>query len=94
MKRSKYLPFDLLSCTIWAVLMGSLGYAFGASLEALLGQVKHYEKFVVLFIVAVGLTGWLVRRLWSRRQRRRAIKSEERSRCQGSEHPNADDTVR
>lgn len=69
MKRGKYLPFNLLSCTIWAALMGSLGYMFGASLEALIGQIKHYERFVVLFILFIGVAGWLIRRWWSRRQR-------------------------
>ena len=69
MRKGKYLPFNLLSCAIWAAVMGSLGYVFGASLEALIGQVKHYEKFVVLFIIIIGLAGWLIRRSCSRRQR-------------------------
>lgn len=68
MRKSKYLPFDFLSCMIWAILIGGLGYIFGASLEALIGQVKHYEKFVVLFIIIVGLGIWLLRRLWNKRQ--------------------------
>jgi membrane protein DedA with SNARE-associated domain len=68
MKRGKYLPFDFLSCTIWAVLVGGLGYTFGASLEALIGQVKHYEKIVVAFIILVGLSVWLFRRAQSRRE--------------------------
>lgn len=68
MRKSKYLSFDFLSCTIWAILIGGLGYMFGASLEALIGQVKHYEKFVVLFIIIVGLGAWLLRRLWNKRQ--------------------------
>ena len=53
---------------IWAILIGSLGYMFGASLEALIGQVKHYEKIVVLFIIIIGLGAWLLRRVWNRRQ--------------------------
>jgi membrane protein DedA with SNARE-associated domain len=68
MKRRRYLPFNFLSCTIWAVLVGGLGYLFGASLEALIGQVKHYEKIVVLFIIIVGLSVWLFRRTQSRRE--------------------------
>ncbi|MGB2990256.1 MAG: hypothetical protein WBC98_09885, partial [Candidatus Zixiibacteriota bacterium] len=68
MKRRNYLPFNLLSCMIWAVLMGGLGYLFGASLEALIGQVKHYEKIVVAFIILVGLSVWLFRRAQSRRE--------------------------
>jgi membrane protein DedA with SNARE-associated domain len=68
MNKGKYLPFNFLSCTIWAVLIGSLGYMFGASLEALLGQVKHYEKIVVGFIVVVGIGIWLIRRVRSKRR--------------------------
>ncbi|MCK4225195.1 MAG: DedA family protein [candidate division Zixibacteria bacterium] len=68
MKKGLYLPFDLLSCTIWAILIGSLGYMFGASLEALIGQIKHYEKIVVLFIIIIGLGIWLIRRVWSKRK--------------------------
>lgn len=68
MRKRKYLPFNFLSCTIWAILIGGLGYMFGASLEALIGQVKHYEKIVVLFIITVGLGAWLLRRVWSKRQ--------------------------
>ena len=71
MKRRKYLSFNFLSCMIWAVLMGSLGYTFGASLEALIGQVKHYEKIVVLFIIIFGLGAWLVRRAQSRKENKR-----------------------
>lgn len=69
MRRSTYLPFNLLSCVIWSVLMGGLGYVFGASLEALIGQIRQYEKHVVLLIVILGSGIWLVRRLWSKRQR-------------------------
>ncbi|MGB7061248.1 MAG: DedA family protein [Candidatus Zixiibacteriota bacterium] len=68
MRRRNYLPFNLLSCMIWAVLMGGLGYLFGASLEAIIGQVKHYEKIVVAFIILVGLSVWLFRRAQSRRE--------------------------
>jgi len=68
MRKRKYLPFNFLSCMIWAILIGSLGYMFGASLEALIGQIKHYEKIVVLFIIIIGLGAWLLRRVWNRRQ--------------------------
>ncbi len=68
MRRRKYLPFNFLSCMIWAILIGSLGYMFGASLEALIGQIKHYEKVVVLFIITVGLGAWLLRRVWNKKR--------------------------
>lgn len=79
MRKRKYLPFDFLSCMIWAILIGYLGYIFGASLEALIGQVKHYEKIVVLFIIIIGLGAWLLRRLWSRRQCQRISQRKEQA---------------
>ncbi len=85
MRRSTYLPFNLLSCGIWAVLLGSLGYLFGASLEALIGQIKQYEKWVVACIIILGLSGWLIRRLWSRRQRTNHGRIEEESRLSHDE---------
>ena len=79
MRKRKYLPFNFLSCMIWAILIGSLGYMFGASLEALIGQIKHYEKIVVLFIIVVGLGVWLLRRAWSRRQCQRISQMKEQA---------------
>jgi hypothetical protein len=35
-----------------------------------IGQIKHYEKLVVLFIIILGVSGWFIRRLGSKRQRR------------------------
>ncbi|UCB52205.1 MAG: DedA family protein [Candidatus Zixiibacteriota bacterium] len=71
MKRIKYLPFNFLSCTIWAILVGGLGYTFGVSLEVLIGQIKHYEMIVVPLIILGGLSVWLVRRARSRRESKR-----------------------
>ena len=68
MKRAKYLPLNFLSCTIWAILVGGLGYTFGASLEVLIGQVKHYEMMVVPLIILAGLGLWLVRKAKGKRE--------------------------
>ncbi len=65
MKKREYLPFAFLSCLVWAVVMGGLGYVFGASLEALIGQIKHYEKIIVALIIIGGLTFWVVRKIRS-----------------------------
>jgi len=68
MKKIKYLPLNFLSCTIWAILVGGLGYTFGASLEALIGQIKHYEMMVVPLIILAGLGLWLIRRAKGKRE--------------------------
>jgi membrane protein DedA with SNARE-associated domain len=88
MNRIKYLPFNFLSCTVWAILVGGLGYTFGASLEALIGQIKHYEMMVVPLIILAGLGIWLVRRARRRREGKRAdqmTKEVEDSEVRGSE---------
>ncbi len=65
MKRREFLPFAFLSCMVWAAVMGGLGYVFGASLEALIGQIKHYEKMIVALIIIGGLTFWVIRKIRS-----------------------------
>jgi membrane protein DedA with SNARE-associated domain len=72
MRKRRYLPFNLLSCAVWAVVIGNLGYMFGASLEALIGQIKHYEKIVVALIIIMGVGIWLVRRAYIKRKTVRA----------------------
>ncbi|MGB8656435.1 MAG: DedA family protein [Candidatus Zixiibacteriota bacterium] len=68
MKRAEFLPFAFLSCAVWAVAMGGLGYVFGASLEALIGEIKHYEKVIGVAIVILGLGAWVFRRMWNNRK--------------------------
>ncbi|MCK4386086.1 MAG: DedA family protein [candidate division Zixibacteria bacterium] len=62
MRVRNFLFLAFFSCLIWAVLIGNLGYVFGASLEVLIGQVKHYEKMIAVVIVVLGITIWLIRR--------------------------------
>jgi membrane protein DedA with SNARE-associated domain len=63
MRARNFLFLAFISCLVWSILMGNLGYMFGASLEALVGQVKHYEKIIAVVIIALGITIWLVRRV-------------------------------
>lgn len=79
MKKEEFLPFAFLSCMVWAVVMGGLGYIFGASLEALIGQIKHYEKLIVILIIVIGFSVWLVRRIWSSRRTQKINASEKES---------------
>lgn len=65
MRVRKFLFFAFLSCMIWSILIAYLGYAFGASLEVLIGHIKHYEKLIVVVIIALGIMIWLIRRYTS-----------------------------
>jgi membrane protein DedA with SNARE-associated domain len=72
MRKGQYLPFNFLSCAIWSILVGGLGYLFGASLEVLIGQVKQYERVVVVFIIFAGVSMWLARRIWIKKKNQKA----------------------
>jgi membrane protein DedA with SNARE-associated domain len=67
MRPRSFLPLAFISCLVWAIIMGNLGYMFGASLEALISQIRHYEKLIAGVIIALGITVWLIRRFLYRR---------------------------
>ncbi|NQX90164.1 MAG: DedA family protein [Halioglobus sp.] len=58
----RYFIFDAVGVLIWSVLVSSLAYAFGYALEALVPQIKYYEKMLLVFIAMGGLMVWLIRR--------------------------------
>lgn len=68
MRARNFLCLAFISCLIWSILIGNLGYMFGASLEALIGQIKYYEKIIAVVIVALGITIWLIRRFTYKRK--------------------------
>jgi len=68
MRPRNFLFLAFVSCLVWSILMGNLGYMFGASLEALIGQLKQYEKIIAVVIVALGITIWSVRRIIYKRK--------------------------
>jgi len=68
MRRRRFLPFAFLSCMIWATIIGGAGYLFGASVEALLGQIRQYEMLIVPLIIAMGVGAWGLRRFRAKRR--------------------------
>jgi membrane protein DedA with SNARE-associated domain len=76
-----WLRFSLVSlpaCLLWALVVGLLGYAAGEVVEKLLGDMRHYEMYVLGVLAVVGLLYGLFLRREERRLGRRA--SRERSR--------------
>lgn len=57
-KISRFLVLNLLGAAIWALTIGLLGYLFGEVLEMVLKEVKKFELWVMVIIVAVGLVFW------------------------------------
>jgi membrane protein DedA with SNARE-associated domain len=61
-----WLRFSLVSlpaCLLWALVVGLLGYAAGEIGETLLGDMRHYELYVLGILAGVGvLYGVFLRR--------------------------------
>jgi len=58
--------FFLLNCVsawLWAIVFATLGYLFGATLEALMSDVKQIEETVLLAILLVGSLFWCLHRV-------------------------------
>jgi membrane protein DedA with SNARE-associated domain len=68
MRVRDYLFLAFTSCLVWSMLIGNLGYMFGASLEVVIGHVKHYEKIIVGTIIILGIAIWLIRRFIYKRK--------------------------
>ena len=47
----RFAPLTLLSCTVWVFLLAGAGYFFTDSIERLIGDIRHVEKF----LLAVGI---------------------------------------
>jgi membrane protein DedA with SNARE-associated domain len=57
-----YLRFILLNlpgAAIWAASFGLAGYYFGNAVEAVIGDIKHYELTLMLSIIAISVLIWV-----------------------------------
>ncbi|HZZ94740.1 MAG TPA: DedA family protein [Usitatibacter sp.] len=58
----KFVAYNLLGAAIWAPLIASLGYVFGAILESVLKDLNHVEAWAFATVLALGVGGALVHR--------------------------------
>ena len=57
-----YLRFILLNLSgaaLWATSIGLAGYYFGHAVEAVVGDIKHYELALMLSIIVISSIVWL-----------------------------------
>ena len=56
----KFIVYEAITCTIWAILIASAGYYFGRAVERVLGRAAHIKKYglLILVIVGIGLFVW------------------------------------
>jgi membrane protein DedA with SNARE-associated domain len=62
----KFVLLNGVGALAWALVIGSAGYLFGAALETLLVQLKHYELFVAAGIGSAGIAVWVAYWIWRR----------------------------
>jgi len=67
MGTAKYFTLQLISCLIWATICTSGGYFFGAALKNILGDIKKYNIYVAIGVLAAGFLLWIIRDLRKRR---------------------------
>jgi membrane protein DedA with SNARE-associated domain len=55
----RFLILNIIGASIWASLVGSLGYLFGQTLELLIGDIKRYELLIFAVLAGIGIVFWL-----------------------------------
>ena len=58
----KFLVYNFIGAALWAPLIAGLGYLFGGILEALLHDMKRYEIWGFLAIIALGVAAMFMQR--------------------------------
>ncbi len=62
----RFVLFNAISGMVWAVLIAGAGYFFGSAIEAVFGDIRRYEEYIMGGLVLAGLTIWLIRRIKKR----------------------------
>jgi len=63
----KFLAYQAASCAVWAAVITTLGFYFGAAVEAVLGKAAHVERIALIIIIGGAGGMWLYHR-WKERK--------------------------
>lgn len=66
----KFFILNSTGAILWAAMVGTGGYLFGTAVEAVIGDLRSVEKWLLLLVAAVGGLVWLIRVLRARRSRK------------------------
>lgn len=61
----RFLILDVLSASLWAIVVGTTGYLIGETLQIIIGNIKKYELLVFVILAGVGGIIWLIR-IWKK----------------------------
>ena len=62
----RYMLFNALGATIWAVIIGGAGYLLGQAIELWLHDLKKIEEALLFAILCGGVVFWILRHWKSR----------------------------
>ena len=69
MSPARFTPLNVIGAALWAVSVGSLGYAFGHVAERMIGEIQRHEGRALLVLLAIGLVYWGIRQFLRVRRR-------------------------
>lgn len=75
MRYRRFVAFNALGGTVWGTGFTLLGFAAGASYEAVVGTAGRDTALVVLVVVIVGVIVWRIRRARADRRDERAFRN-------------------
>lgn len=70
----RFAVLNLISAAVWAVAVGSLGYAFGQAIEGMMGRLKVWEHRI-LAAAAIALAVYVLHRVVKARLQKRKAPS-------------------
>ena len=71
----RFLVLNIAGASIWAIVIGTLGYLFGQSLEIVLGNIKRYELILFVVLATLGTLIWTVHLLAVKKRNKPKIPS-------------------
>lgn len=57
----RFTLLNMIGAAIWAIAIALAGFYFGRAVEALIGDIKHYEIEFIVAIVGIAAILWLIR---------------------------------
>lgn len=64
MRYSRFLPLSAGSCSVWVLILSSIGYFFSSAVMRLIGDFQHLGKILLVIVVAGVLGFYLIDRIW------------------------------
>jgi membrane protein DedA with SNARE-associated domain len=67
---SRFAILNVIGAAVWATCLGFAGFYFGKAVEAVIGDIKHYEVEVMGGVVVIAFVVWIAHTYWQRRTER------------------------